>query len=262
MTDNKPKISIITVVYNGEKHLEQTIQSVINQNYENLEYIIIDGGSTDRTFDIIKKYEKHIDYWVSEPDEGIYDAMNKGISIASGEYIAFLNADDWYNGGTLETISDYILKYRKDYFFANIDFYHNEKYIKTWVPKPKKYKRAMPIYHPALFVKAEILKHHKFDTSYSIIADYKFVVELILENRTYMYIPKTLTFFRDGGVSNTHNTQKDKECFQLQYKYFGLFYACLGYMIGTRQFPIHHMVQFFIFVREILFAKKKNIVEA
>ena len=101
--DDKPLISIITVVFNGEKYLEETIQSVINQTYSNVEYIIIDGGSTDGTLDIIKKYEKKIDYWVSEKDKGIYDAMNKGIDVASGEWINFMNASDiFYNSDVLK----------------------------------------------------------------------------------------------------------------------------------------------------------------
>jgi glycosyltransferase involved in cell wall biosynthesis len=92
---NNPLISIITIVYNGITTLEQTILSVINQTYKNSEYIIIDGGSTDSTVDIIKKYEKHFAYWLSEPDKGIYNAMNKGIKLSSGKYIALLNSDDW-----------------------------------------------------------------------------------------------------------------------------------------------------------------------
>ena len=92
--EDKPLISIITVVYNGEKYLEETIQSVINQTYDNVEYIIIDGGSTDGTVDIIKKYEDQIDYWVSEKDTGMYNALNKGFSCAQGDYLGWLNADD------------------------------------------------------------------------------------------------------------------------------------------------------------------------
>lgn len=91
-----PKVSIITVVYNGEKELENTILSVIRQTYDNLEYIIVDGGSTDNTINIIKKYANKISYWISEPDKGIYDAMNKGIDVANGEWLLFRNCGDYF----------------------------------------------------------------------------------------------------------------------------------------------------------------------
>ena len=108
--DDKPMISIITVVFNGEKYLEQTIQSVINQTYDNVEYILIDGGSTDGTVDIIKKYGVQIDYWISESDSGIYDAWNKGLSLATGDIIGFCNADDFYEQTTLVKIEQSLKK--------------------------------------------------------------------------------------------------------------------------------------------------------
>lgn len=101
---SEPLVSIITVVFNGEKYLEQTILSVLNQTYSNIEYIIIDGGSSDATLDIINKYTDKIDYWVSEPDSGIYDAMNKGISLATGQLIGIINSDDWYELDAVEEI--------------------------------------------------------------------------------------------------------------------------------------------------------------
>ena len=99
-----PKVSIITVVFNGAQYIEQTIKSVINQDYNNIEYIIIDGGSTDGTQEIIKKYEKDIAFWISEKDTGIYSAMNKGWRKSTGDIIAMLNADDYYLEGAISKV--------------------------------------------------------------------------------------------------------------------------------------------------------------
>jgi glycosyltransferase involved in cell wall biosynthesis len=107
--DNRPLISIITVVYNGEGFLEETIQSVISQTYDNVEYILIDGGSTDETVNIIKKYENRIDYWISEKDDGIYDAMNKGLVLAKGRYVYFMGSDDRLIKNSLTKIFNGIL---------------------------------------------------------------------------------------------------------------------------------------------------------
>src|SRR6218665_2201901 len=101
---NFPKISIVTPVFNRVEYLEQTILSVIDQGYPNLEYIVIDGGSTDGTLEIIKKYEDRIFYWTSEPDNGMYDAINKGFKKASGQIMAWINSDDLYHQPTLSTV--------------------------------------------------------------------------------------------------------------------------------------------------------------
>ncbi len=130
---HKPLMSIITVVFNGEKFLEQTIQSVINQTYKNIEYIIIDGGSTDGTLDIIKKYKDKIDYWASEKDEGIYDAMNKGIKVAKGKYLAFINADDWYEDNALNHVfSAYSQNQNIDFFYGNLNFIKDGGEVVLW----------------------------------------------------------------------------------------------------------------------------------
>ncbi len=119
-SNERPLITIVTVVYNGEKTLEQTILSVLNQSYENLEYIIIDGLSTDGTLDIIKKYEDKIDYWQNEPDKGIYDAMNKGIVLSSGEWINFMNSGDlFYDDMVLTKISPYLAKTKASVIYGN-----------------------------------------------------------------------------------------------------------------------------------------------
>ena len=107
---NRPLITIITAVFNGEKYLQETINSIKNQTYNNYEFVVIDGGSTDKTMEIIKKNSNMIDYWVSEEDEGLYDAFNKGLSLARGDYIGIINSDDTYENNALEILTNYIIK--------------------------------------------------------------------------------------------------------------------------------------------------------
>jgi len=201
--DDKPLISIITVVYNGEKYLEQTIQSVINQTYDNVEYIIIDGGSTDGTLDIIKKYEGTIDYWVSEVDKGIYDAMNKGIILATGKIIGLINSDDWYELNTVDTIVD---RFQKD---NSIDLYHGDllyydhSSIKKYSPKFTYWRMlflGMSLYHPTCFVRKEVYQESLFDIKYQLVADYKLIFSLMKKNKKTVYIPEVLANMRGGGA--------------------------------------------------------------
>ena len=117
----KPLITIITAVLNNEKHLEECILSLHKQKYENYEHIVIDGGSSDNTINIIKKYEDKIDYWCSGKDKGIYDAFNNGMQLAKGDYIGFLNSDDYYSDNTLELLKKYIKEYpKKDFIFGAV----------------------------------------------------------------------------------------------------------------------------------------------
>jgi len=125
-----PKISIITPSFNQGQYIEQTIVSVINQNYPNLEYIIIDGGSTDNTVDIIKKYEKHITYWVSEPDKGQSDAINKGIKKATGDVINWLNSDDYYQPGTLNEIGNAFINNNTNVVCGRCKLFYDENDFK------------------------------------------------------------------------------------------------------------------------------------
>ena len=113
MKQKKHIISICTPTFNSEKYLEKTIKSVIGQGYKNIQFIIIDGGSTDKTIEIIKKYKNHIDYWVSEKDKGIYDAWNKGLKVAKGEFFGILSSDDYNYDNTFSTVNNYFAKYPK-----------------------------------------------------------------------------------------------------------------------------------------------------
>jgi len=135
-----PLISIVTIVFNGDKYLEETILSVINQSYKNIEYIIIDGGSTDRTLDIIKKYEKSIDYWISEKDNGMYDALAKGFSFCHGEFIAFINSDDFYFPNAFSTVIDIFSMYKDVKWLTGMPVGYNNNGEITGVQYPWGYK--------------------------------------------------------------------------------------------------------------------------
>ena len=200
--EDKPLVSIITVVYNGEKFLEETIQSVISQTYENIEYIIIDGGSTDGTLDIIKRYEDKIDYWISEKDKGIYDAMNKGIDVASGEIIGLINADDWYEKDTINTvIKNYSGDKNFDIFHGNLNYINkSEKIYKPNFSHRKMLLQGMSLYHPTCFVKRSIYEEEKFDVNYQLAADYKLIFSMMLKEKKFCYIDKVLANMRAGGA--------------------------------------------------------------
>ena len=134
--EGKPLVTIITIVKNGEKYIENAIKSVINQTYENIEYIIIDGRSTDRTLDIIATYNESIDYWISEKDSGISDAFNKGINLANGELIGIVNSDDWLETNAVETIVNH-LDEKHSIYCGNLKLYdRNLHLIKTRKSRP------------------------------------------------------------------------------------------------------------------------------
>lgn len=186
------KISIVTVCFNAVGTIEETMLSVLNQTYPNVEYIIIDGGSTDGTIDVIKKYADRLTYWISEPDKGIYDAMNKGIIVATGEYINFMNSGDKFVANN--TISDIVAKIESD----SIIVYGNwiEEFgtkIKFRKPLDEKYIRSkLPFCHQATFINTSYHKSNKYDTHFRLAGDYNFIYNAILKDnvkRQYISIP-------------------------------------------------------------------------
>ncbi len=199
-------VSIITVVFNGAKTLEQTIQSVLNQTYKNFEYIIIDGGSTDGTIEVIKKYEKHISFWISEPDKGLYDAMNKGIGFANGEIIGMINSDDWYEPNAIEIIIEaYKLHPEKRIFHGDrFDILENgTKRIRKFNPSRLKFLYyGMTYNHPSMFVHRDKYQDDLYNINLKSHSDYQFVLESFLNNpNIFLYIPITITNYRLDGVS-------------------------------------------------------------
>ena len=204
-----PKISIITVCYNSARTIEQTIQSVISQGYAPLEYIIIDGGSTDGTLAIIKKYAEHITKYISEPDGGIFDAMNKGIRLAAGDIIGMINSDDWYADGALYCVSSFFVVHpwvkmiHGDIVLVYAD--GNERYLKG---TPTQEETLLTWYdHPTVFVRHEVYeKYGLYNLNYPILADVELMLRLRCQKIAVGYIPKSLAYFRIGGISSDNNS--------------------------------------------------------
>jgi len=208
---NKSLVSIITVVFNGAKTIGNTIESVMSQTYDNLEHIIIDGGSTDGTIEIIKKYEKYIAKWISEKDKGIYDAMNKGIKLASGGIIGILNSDDFYaSENIIEKIVETFNQTNTDAVYGDleyVDFKDTSKIIRYWKSsefKPGSFKKGWHPPHPSLYIKKEIYeKYGNFDTNMKVSADFELMLRFFETfGISVQYIPQVIVKMRLGGVSN------------------------------------------------------------
>lgn len=217
-TEDRPFISIITVVYNNIKTIEQTIQSVIRQPYQNKEYIIIDGGSTDGTVDLIKKYESFLSYWVSERDNGIFDAMNKGIGQAKGELIGIINADDWYEENIFNTIAKQYRETGSDHVIHGLirNFLDEEFYSITG--NSIRRLRYDMIQHPTCFIPLKF--YHTFGTYSSAFkhsADYDLILRYVNRGVKFSFVEKPIVNFRLGG--NSSNPWAEKEMYKVRVKH-------------------------------------------
>ncbi len=207
------KVSVITVCRNAEEFIEQAITSVLEQTYENIEYIVIDGKSTDNTVSIINKYLDKICYFVSEPDNGVYDAMNKGIKNSSGDILYFLNSDDtFYDKYVIENVIRFFQ--HKD----NVDFVYgpvivfdpitNESFVKTYENITKSYFINNVICQQAIFYKADSFKKIGFfDNTLKIVGDYEWELRAIRRfNIEIAYYPQIVSVYRNGGISSPHGS--------------------------------------------------------
>ena len=197
------KVSIITVVYNGVKTIEQTIKSVLSQTYPNIEYIIVDGMSNDGTKEIVNNYKKNVACFISEKDEGIYDAMNKGVKHATGDIIGIINSDDWYAMDAVENVIRIFQKEEVDVVYGEMKMIHlggHMSTVKNGALEDIVYRMVMP--HPTAFVKKEVYeKVGLFDQKYKIAADYDLFLRMYLNGITMKEIKQVLAYFRVGGVS-------------------------------------------------------------
>ncbi len=205
------KVSIITVVFNAAGLIEQCISSVFDQSYGNIEYIIVDGGSTDGTVEVIKKYEQRISKWISAPDKGLYYALNKGLQMASGEITGFLHADDVYaNNRIVETVVSEMTEYNVDGYYGDllyVDRYNVEKIVRYWKSSPYYdglFKKGWMLPHPTLFLKRDIYNRYGFfNTDFRIAADYELMLRFFEKHKVSLhYIPEVFIKMRVGGVSN------------------------------------------------------------
>ena len=206
-----PLISVVTICYNAKNDLERTILSVLSQTYQDIEYIIIDGGSTDGTVDIIHKYSERLFYWISEPDKGIYDAMNKGMDRATGSWINFMNAGDTFCDNEViknifgyNDLSDYSVIYGDCY----VSKLNQLQYLKA--SSMKKVHVQMPFCHQSSFIRKTRLR---FSIDLKIAADYQMIYEYYRMNgiSSFLYISKPISVFDATGISTTNNNLLQKE---------------------------------------------------
>jgi len=220
-----PKLSVITINYNNAHGLEKTVNSVLSQTYNDFEYIIIDGGSTDESVEIINKNNDKISYWVSENDKGIYDAQNKGIDNARGEYCLFLNSGDYlYENQSLQKVFSY--NTNTDIISCDMVFDYGNKIIAKKQPESPSnfYLLKTTLWHPATLIKRSLFgTFGKYNLEYKTAADYDFFLKVLVKNKSsYQHIHNILSVFDTTGVSSStkSHAERKKERLSIQKKYF------------------------------------------
>lgn len=210
-----PKITIVTVVFNRVATIEQTISSVVNQTYPNLEYIVIDGGSNDGTVELIKKYEKSIAWWVSEKDGGIYDAMNKGVRASTGDYIEFIGSDDCLCSYDIvakvaEKMDDETDIISFPVYVVDEGYCTERIFDNSFAVDKKTYHGGM-IPHPGMFTRRELLQKYPFDIKYKMVSDYKFFLLCYYDDTVkFKFVDFPVVYFSHDGISSRTDTTQEK----------------------------------------------------
>ncbi|MCQ2181905.1 MAG: glycosyltransferase [Bacteroidales bacterium] len=200
------KLSIITVNLNNRDGLKKTIDSVVSQTFTDFEWIVIDGGSTDGSKELIEEYSSHFAYWVSEPDKGIYNAMNKGIAVAKGEYLQFLNSGDWLVSDTILSEVSKMCPEEFDIIYGDVIYFENNSLNRDFkFPSELTlsffYERSLG--HNASFIKRQLLLENKYDETNKIVSDWKFFFQAAIANKSFFHIDKHICCYDCNGISST-----------------------------------------------------------
>lgn len=213
--DNMLKFTVVTVVYNGENEITRTLESIIKQTYLPFEYLIFDGGSTDKTLELCGEYkdaflEKGVEFKIiSEPDNGIYHAMNKGVKAATGDFISFLNAGDWYEVDALENVNELYKKEPFDLTYGGLHYINPDQSVTNKMSKEDKFLVTSRHWnHPSMFLKNEIYKKYGFDEQFRAYADFDLFLKLRKKDVKIKVIQKVITNFMADGVSTDTNFKK------------------------------------------------------
>lgn len=218
-------VSIITINFNNSSGLEKTIRSIHLQNFVDYEYIVIDGGSTDESVDIIKKHQNFLDFWISEPDKGVYDAMNKGLEMVKGEYVYFLNSGDtFYRDNVLSKISDIIQREQPDILYGRINDINEVTGIsqirdQSGLNKIDLFKKM--VCHQAIFCKRHLFDNNAFDLSLKIKADYAWLLNALNKNPKIHTTDVVIANYLLGGLSDQqYDTYSVKEIPAVRNKFY------------------------------------------
>lgn len=242
----KTKISIITVVYNAGKFLESTLKSVQNQTYQNIEYIVIDGGSTDNTLDLIDKYNSIITKCISEADEGLYSAMNKGLKLATGTHLMFLNAGDiFYNNEVLSQIFDSADKLADIYYGETVII--NQEGIELGMRRLKapeilswkSLKDGMLVCHQSFIVKRDLCP--EYNLKYKIAADFDWMLDCLKKAKTIKNTHLVISKFMDGGINKQNISKALIERFQIMIKNYNFFLVVLNHFVIGFRFTVSYI---------------------
>ncbi|MHB9056436.1 MAG: glycosyltransferase family 2 protein [Paludibacteraceae bacterium] len=221
------KITVASIVLNASDNIERTIQSVLNQTYNQIEYIFVDGESTDGTLDVLKKYEKKITKLVIEKDNGLYDAMNKALQLATGDFLIFMNSGDTFiNQFVIEGIVN-LIKEKNVVYYGDVIFLNTKRKTSSFYGgRFGKHRFCMKnISHQSVFYPQIVYKSHSYDLKYKMAADYVYNFKLKGEKIQFIHIPTFISFFELGGISSSKDNLFEKNKCKIIKKNLGLYYS-------------------------------------